>query len=228
MDVAMLAERAQAGDPDAFAELVRRYAAMVNGYALATTGDPDLADDATQQAFITAWRNLGSLRHPERFGGWLRGIARFECLHLLRQRRPERDLARRGRFRARAGTIARRHRRQQRRRERDRRRDQPTPRSRADRHHPRLGPRAVAAGYRRVPRPACLDRQQPDAQCQGAPAPERNCRHANHSNTRSRSACRPDRRGRPRRKEPRSMPACSERPPILRRVSIAGATADAS
>jgi RNA polymerase sigma factor (sigma-70 family) len=88
MDVATLAERAQAGDPDAFAELVRRYAAMVNGYALATVGDPDLADDATQQAFITAWRNLGSLRHPERFGGWLRGIARFECLHLLRQRRP--------------------------------------------------------------------------------------------------------------------------------------------
>lgn len=88
MDVATLAQRAQAGDPDAFAELVRRYAAMVTGYALATVGDPDLADDAAQLAFITAWRNLGSLRHPERFGGWLRGIVRYECLHLLRQRRP--------------------------------------------------------------------------------------------------------------------------------------------
>ncbi len=87
MDVGELARRAQAGDPDAFAELVRRYSAMVTGYALATTRDHDLADDAAQVAFITAWRNLGSLRHPERFGGWLRGIARYECLHLLRQRR---------------------------------------------------------------------------------------------------------------------------------------------
>jgi RNA polymerase sigma factor (sigma-70 family) len=86
MDVARLAERAQAGDVDAFTTLVRQYQAMALGYALATTGDRDLAEDAAQQAFITAWRTLGNLRHPERFGGWLRGIVRYECLHLLRAR----------------------------------------------------------------------------------------------------------------------------------------------
>ncbi len=87
MEVGRLAERAKAGDVDAFTELVRRYQAMIFGYAYATTGDFDLAEEASQQAFITAWRNLSNLAHPERFGGWLRGIARFECLHLLRAQR---------------------------------------------------------------------------------------------------------------------------------------------
>ena len=87
MDVGRLAARAKAGDVDAFTELVRRYQAMVFGYACATTGDFDLAEEASQQAFITAWRSLSKLAHPERFGGWLRGIVRFECLHLLRAQR---------------------------------------------------------------------------------------------------------------------------------------------
>jgi len=87
MEVARLATRAKAGDVDAFTALVQRYQAMVFGYAYATTGDFDLAEDASQQAFVTAWRNLSRLTHPERFGGWLRGIVRFECLHLLRARR---------------------------------------------------------------------------------------------------------------------------------------------
>lgn len=86
MHVARLVERAQAGDVDAFTELAQRYQAMAFGYAYATLGDFDLAEDAAQQAFITAWRNLDKLSQPERFGGWLRGIVRFESLHLLRSR----------------------------------------------------------------------------------------------------------------------------------------------
>lgn len=86
MDVAKLAERAQTGDVDAFTELVRRYQAMAFGYAFATLRDTDLAEDAAQQAFITAWRTMRQLRDPARVGGWLRGIVRFECLHLMRRR----------------------------------------------------------------------------------------------------------------------------------------------
>ena len=87
MDVAGLVERARTGDVDAFTDLVQRYQAMAFGYAYATTGDFDLAEDAAQQAFISAYQNLSSLKHAERFGGWLRGIVRFECLHLLRSQR---------------------------------------------------------------------------------------------------------------------------------------------
>lgn len=87
MDVAELVERARAGDADAYTSLVQRYQGMAFGYAYASLGDFHLAEDAAQQSFVTAWRRLAHLEHPERFGGWLRGIVRFECLHLLRSRR---------------------------------------------------------------------------------------------------------------------------------------------
>lgn len=87
METAGLVDAAKAGDVAAFTDLVQRYQAMAFGYAWATTRDFDLAEDAAQQAFITAWRNLARLEHSERFGGWLRAIVRFECLHLLRARR---------------------------------------------------------------------------------------------------------------------------------------------
>lgn len=93
MDVAELVERARTGDAAAYTTLVQRYQGMAFGYAYATLGDFHLAEDAAQQAFVTAWRRLDHLERPERFGGWLRGIVRFECLHLVRSRRhPEASL----------------------------------------------------------------------------------------------------------------------------------------
>jgi DNA-directed RNA polymerase specialized sigma24 family protein len=84
MDEIELVDRARAGDVDAFTVLVQRYQAMAFGYALANLGDPHLAEDAAQQAFITAHRSLPNFQQPERFAAWLRGIVRFECSHLRR------------------------------------------------------------------------------------------------------------------------------------------------
>jgi RNA polymerase sigma factor (sigma-70 family) len=86
MTTAELTRAARGGDVDAFTRLVERYQAMAFGYALTTLRDYQLAEDAVQNAFLTAYRNLGSLRDPARFGGWLRGIVRFECLRLIRER----------------------------------------------------------------------------------------------------------------------------------------------
>jgi len=82
-----LVERAQAGHVAAFTALVERFQEMGFGYALAILGDVHLAQDATQEAFVAAFRNLGQLRHPDKFPRWLRGIVRRQCWHLLRQRR---------------------------------------------------------------------------------------------------------------------------------------------
>ncbi|MGI8485789.1 MAG: sigma-70 family RNA polymerase sigma factor, partial [Thermomicrobiales bacterium] len=84
MNVSDLVLLARTGDVEAFTELVRRYQAMAFGYAYAQLGDFQLAEDAAQQAFITAYCGLPKLRQPERFGGWLRTIVRYECLHLMR------------------------------------------------------------------------------------------------------------------------------------------------
>jgi RNA polymerase sigma factor (sigma-70 family) len=81
-----LAKRAQEGDIESFTTLIRNYQAMAFGYAYSRLGDFDLAEDAAQQAFITAYRSLAKLRQPERFGGWLRSIVYFECSRILRHR----------------------------------------------------------------------------------------------------------------------------------------------
>ncbi len=86
-DMAELVANAIAGDVDAFTTLVQRYHTMAFAYAFSILGDAHLAEDATQEAFIVTYRNLSHLHNPERFGGWLRGIVRYECLHVIRSRR---------------------------------------------------------------------------------------------------------------------------------------------
>jgi RNA polymerase sigma factor (sigma-70 family) len=83
-----LLERTLAGDPEAFGEVISRFQDMVFGAAYATLGDFHLAEDAAQEAFITAYRELSKLRNLERFPGWLRRIVLSEC-HRIRRRRRE-------------------------------------------------------------------------------------------------------------------------------------------
>jgi RNA polymerase sigma-70 factor (ECF subfamily) len=66
---------AAAGDHQAFAELVRRRQGMVRELMRRLCGDRAFAEDLAQQAFVQAWRQLGRLKSPGAFGGWLRAIA---------------------------------------------------------------------------------------------------------------------------------------------------------
>src|SRR5947209_7871682 len=72
----------------AFSLIVERYQDAAYGYALATLGDPHLAWDAAQEAFLTAYCSLAQLRSPEAFPGWLRRIVRTRCRHLRREHHP--------------------------------------------------------------------------------------------------------------------------------------------
>lgn len=66
---------AAGGDDRAFDELVRRRQSWLRGLMRRFCGDPSLADDLSQQAFLQAWQRLPDLRQPAAFGGWLRQIA---------------------------------------------------------------------------------------------------------------------------------------------------------
>lgn len=72
--VTTLVESVQAGDPDAFAALVRRFQDMAVGYGYSLLGDHQLAEDVAQEAFLTAYLHLSTLRQPAAFPGWLRRI----------------------------------------------------------------------------------------------------------------------------------------------------------
>jgi len=64
------------GDVDAFARLVDRYHARCLRIATHLLGD---ADDAVQEAFVRAYRHLGSYRERDRFGAWLLRIVVNQC-----------------------------------------------------------------------------------------------------------------------------------------------------
>ena len=59
------------GDHDAFAVLAGRLVARLDAAARLILRDPELARDAVQEGFIGAWRNLPTLRDPDRFEAWL-------------------------------------------------------------------------------------------------------------------------------------------------------------
>jgi len=65
-----LVRRAQQGDEEAFAALVPDAADRLLAVAFRVLHDGSLAEDATQQALLSAWRNLGKLRDPDSFDAW--------------------------------------------------------------------------------------------------------------------------------------------------------------
>ncbi len=81
-----LAERARAGDRDAFDAIVRTHADPIHRLARAILGTDAEACDATQETFVSAWRRIGDLRAPDLLEPWLRRIAVNACRQQLRRR----------------------------------------------------------------------------------------------------------------------------------------------
>ena len=79
---ATLAEKHQA-----FCELVSMFQDMAYACAYAVLGDFYLAEDAAQEAFISAWQKISQLQQPEAFPGWFRRIVLTECNRLTRGKR---------------------------------------------------------------------------------------------------------------------------------------------
>jgi len=71
---AQLLEKAQRGNAFAFEEMVRRYQRQVYGTALRIVRRHDVADDLAQDAFLKAYRALGSFDTQRPFGPWIRRI----------------------------------------------------------------------------------------------------------------------------------------------------------
>src|SRR6188472_2721511 len=70
-----LVRQAQAGDSDAFGELVERNRRAVFRAALAAVGNAAEADDVAQETFVTAYRKLAGFRGEAAFRTWLLSIA---------------------------------------------------------------------------------------------------------------------------------------------------------
>lgn len=91
-EVVELVALAKKGNHNAFAGLVRRYRGLVFWLCFEHTGNWDEAEDLTQEAFIAAYRSLPTLREPEKFAAWLRGLTRNVCRMHARKRPPALEL----------------------------------------------------------------------------------------------------------------------------------------
>lgn len=82
-----LVDRAKRGDEEAFDALARTVGDQCMAIECRILRDADLAADAVQAALITAWRELRSLRNPDRFEPWLHRILTNACYAEARRRR---------------------------------------------------------------------------------------------------------------------------------------------
>ena len=82
-----IVELARGGDEEAFASLIQMACDRLMAIAFRILRDTDRAEDAVQQAIVTAWRELPALRDPDRFGGWLYRVLVNACYVEARKRR---------------------------------------------------------------------------------------------------------------------------------------------
>jgi RNA polymerase sigma-70 factor (ECF subfamily) len=74
-----LVERARKGDHDAFAVLAGAAIGRLDRAARLILRDPDRAQDAVQETLVRCWRDLPTLRDPDRFEAWLHRIFLNAC-----------------------------------------------------------------------------------------------------------------------------------------------------
>ena len=82
-----LVEQARDGDDVAFSALVDLVGDECYAIAYRILRDAERAQDAVQQAFLLAWRQLPQLRDPERFSAWLRRLLVNACYEEHRRHR---------------------------------------------------------------------------------------------------------------------------------------------
>jgi RNA polymerase sigma-70 factor (ECF subfamily) len=79
-----LVQAAQNGHLESFGALYERYHSSMVALAYSMLADRDLAEDAAQDVFAIACRDIGSLKSKERFAAWLAGICRNVSRQMIR------------------------------------------------------------------------------------------------------------------------------------------------
>ena len=84
-----LLRRAGCGEAAAFERLASRHDTALLRFALRTCGDAGLAEDAVQEALLSAWRGARDFRGDASVRAWLFGIALHACRRVVRRRAGE-------------------------------------------------------------------------------------------------------------------------------------------
>jgi DNA-directed RNA polymerase specialized sigma24 family protein len=80
-----LVQRAMAHDHEAFSELARLSVDRLYAVARLILHDPELAEDAAQETLVAAWRDIATLRDPDRYEAWMRRLLVRTCFREARK-----------------------------------------------------------------------------------------------------------------------------------------------
>ncbi len=83
-----LVARIARGDRSALEQLYRRHAPWLTARLESRCGDPDIADLALQDTFVSVWQSAGKYRGDGQVGAWLWGIGVRRLIDQLRKKRP--------------------------------------------------------------------------------------------------------------------------------------------
>lgn len=84
---AEVVRRVRRGEREAYRVLMHRYQDPLYRCALSLVGDPDVASDMVQAAFVSGFTDIGRLRDDANFGGWVYRSCLNRCRDYLRSRR---------------------------------------------------------------------------------------------------------------------------------------------
>lgn len=84
---ALLIRQVQARQQPAFRRLYERYLPQVYGLCLRLTGNRQLAEDATQEAYLQVWRRIDTFRGDSSFSTWLHSLTVNSTLSYLRKQK---------------------------------------------------------------------------------------------------------------------------------------------
>lgn len=85
--------RAQQGDRDAFASLVRKHQRLVFGLARRIVYDPGTAEEVAQDVFVQVHRHLDAIDSPAHLVAWLRRVATHRAIDAARRRHLRHDVS---------------------------------------------------------------------------------------------------------------------------------------
>ena len=83
-----LIRRILSGNDEAFSVLVRKHQKSVHALAWRKVGDFHIAEEITQDTFLSVYKNLAQLKNPNQFAGWVYVIANRFCLKWLQKNKP--------------------------------------------------------------------------------------------------------------------------------------------
>ena len=88
-EVKTLISRAQAGDEQAFANLMQAHYALVYAIVIGIVDNPEDAEEVVQDTFVNVYRSLARYEERTKFRGWLAKIARNRAFNWMRDQRSE-------------------------------------------------------------------------------------------------------------------------------------------